>query len=128
MAWDFTFSYSFLGTDYPLADINLSQYNFLLGVNYVSPFDFPVNFLLRMGAGIGFSVYTSPDYDNDDWLGSFTLGDLNSLDFVARFGAGARIGIGNRWYIDVTCDFPVTFYASYTSWMVQPRIEGGWLW
>ncbi len=128
IAWDFTFSYSYNRTTFPLIVINLNRYDFLLGLNYVTPFDFPVNLLLRTGAGMGFSIYTSPDHDRDEWLGPFKLRELDSLDFIARFGIGARYEINTRWYIDLTCDIAATFYLSRSAWSIQPRLEGGWQW
>jgi len=128
LAWDLTFSYSHNGTTFPLIEINLNRYDFLFGLSYTTPFDFPLNLIVRVGAGFGFSVYTSPDHSRDEWLGTFVLKDLDSLDFITRFGIGARYDINLRWYIDLTCDFAATFYLSRTAWSIQPRLEGGWRW
>ncbi len=127
-AWDFTFSYSHNKTTFPLIEINLNRYIFLLGLNYTTSFDFPLNLIVRAGGGFGFSIYTSPDYSRDEWLGPFALRDLDSLDFIVRFGIGARYDINTRWYVDLTCDFSATFYMSRTAWSIQPRLEGGWRW
>lgn len=128
LAWEITFIYSYNKTTFPLIDINLNRYNFILGVSYVTPFDFPLNLLLRVGSGMGFSIYTSPEHSRDELLGTFRLKDLDSLDFVARFGIGARFDISTRWYVDLSCDFSATFYLSRSAWAIGPRLEGGWRW
>lgn len=126
LSWDFSFNYSSQSTGYPILDINLHRYSFLLGLNYVSPFNFPVNILLRAGSGLGFSVYTSPDVGPDEDAGGFTLSELGSMDYVMRFGGGMQISIGNRWYVNVLCDVTATFYLSRAAWSVRPALEGGW--
>lgn len=128
MAWDLTFTYGREETTFPIVNINRNQYNILLGLEYVTPFNFPLNLLLRTGAGMGFSIYNSPDYSRDEWIGSFQLEELDTIDFVLRFGAGARVDIGKRWYIDLSCDFTGIFYLSRSAWTVLPRLEGGWRW
>jgi hypothetical protein len=128
IAWDITFAYNRNETNYPLIDIYLNRYNFLLGLSYVTPFNFPLNLIVRTGAGLGFSIYTSPDLDRDGDAGGFTLRDLDSMDFIIRFGLGARFDINPRWYVDLTCDFAATFYVSRSAWSLQPRLEGGWRW
>lgn len=127
LGWDFTASFTNHSTNYPLFEIRLNRYSFLMGLNYVTPFNSPVNLMLRVSSGIGVSFYTSPDIqDRDGDLGGFTLRDLGSLDYVMRFGGGMRIDISPRWYIDVVCDVSASFYLSRSAWSVLPKIEGGW--
>ncbi|MCK5737416.1 MAG: hypothetical protein KAH21_13110, partial [Spirochaetaceae bacterium] len=104
LSWDITYSYTNNVSFFPLMIIHLNRSDFLLGLNYVTPFNFPVNLLLKASLGMGFSIYTSPEHDRDEWLGSFSLRDLDSLDFITRFGAGARFDINPRWYINLSCD------------------------
>ena len=40
LAWDFTTIYSFHRTSYPITDIRLHRFQFLLGLNYVTPLRF----------------------------------------------------------------------------------------
>ena len=128
LSWNITYSYSHIKTTFPLTDINLNRSEFLLGLNYVTPFNFPVNLLLKAGVGMGFSIYTSTEHNRDEWLGSFSLRDLDSLDFLTRFGIGARFDIGSRWYINLSCDITSSHYLSRTVWLLQPVLEGGWRW
>jgi len=128
LGWNVGVVYSHNRTSYPLYDIRNNRFHFLLGVHYVTPFDFPVNLLLRAASGIGFSIYTSPERNRDQDIGTGELRDLDSADFVARFGIGGRYEINPRWFVDVSCDIGATFYLSRSAWALQPRIEGGWRW
>ena len=128
LSWDITYSYTNIETTFPITIIHLNRSNFILGLSYVTPFNFPVNLLLKAGLGMGFSIYTSPEHDRDEWLGPFSLRDLDSLDFISRFGAGVRYDINPRWYINLSCDFTATYYLSRTVWSVQPVLQGGRRW
>ncbi len=126
LSWDVTLDITHHQTTYTLYDVELTRIHFLLGLTYVSPFEFPVNFLLRAASGLGISDFNSPDVGSDEDIGGFTLNDLGSMDYVMKFGAGMRISIGSRWYINVVCDVAATFYLSRSAWVIQPRLEGGW--
>ena len=128
LSWEILFSYSNVKTTYPLTEINLNHSDFLLGLKYVTPFNFPLNLLIRASLGMGFSTYTSPGHERDEWLGSFTLRELDSLDFINRFAAGIQFTISPRWYINLSCDFTAYYYLSRTVWAIQPLLEGGWKW
>jgi len=128
LSWDVTYSYTNILTTFPLTDINLNRSDFLLGLSYITPFDFPVNLLLRASLGMSFSIYTSSEYDRDEWLGSFKLNEMDSLDFISRFGAGLHFDISSRLYMNLSCDFTATYYLSRTAWSIQPLVEGGWRW
>ena len=128
LSWDITYSYTNIETNFPLTIIRLNRSNFILGLSYVTPFEFPVNLLLKAGLGMGFSIYTSPEHSRDEWLGGFTLREMDSLDFINRFGAGLQFNINPRWYINLSCDITASYYLSRTVWSVQPLLEGGWRW
>ena len=129
LGWYAGMVYSRHRTGYPLFDIYCHRVTFEAGVSYVTPFDFPLNLLVRTGAGPALSVYTSPEYDRDEWIfGYYRLKELDSLDFIARFGLGGRYEISPRWFVDLTVDVTGTFYLSRTVWTLQPRLEGGWRW
>jgi hypothetical protein len=128
LSWDITYSYTNTVTTFPLMIIHLNRSDFLLGLTYVTPFDFPVNLLLRASLGLGFSIYTSPEYSRNEGLGPFSLEELDSLDFISRFGAGLQFDINPRWYINLGCDFTAVSYLSRTTWSVQPLLEGGRRW
>ena len=128
LGWEASYAITRHPTNYPLYQINLVRTDILLGARYVTPFDFPVNLLLRASAGIGLSRYKSPELNRDEDMGSGPLRDLDSMDFVSRYGVGARIDINPRWFIDAACDIGAVNYLSRTSWSLQPRLEGGWRW
>lgn len=128
LGWEASYAITRHPTNYPLYKINLVRTDILLGARYATPFDFPVNLLLRVSAGIGQSRYKSPELNRDENMGSGPLRDLDSMDFVSRYGVGARIDVNPRWFIDATCDIGAVHYLSRTSWSIQPRLEGGWRW
>ncbi len=128
LSWDFTFGYTNHQTTYPILDIDLNRFHFLLGLNYVTPYDFPLNLLIKISSGIGISYFTSSEADRNEDLGGIKLSDLDSLDYVMRFGMGGRIDVSKRWFIDILCDVSATFYLSRSAWSVQPKLEGGWRW
>jgi len=128
LSWDITYSYTNIIASFTPIEIVLNRSDFLLGLSYVTPFKLPVNLLIRASIGMSFSIYTSPDYSRDEWLGTFQLSDLDSIDFINRFGAGIRFDISPRWYTDFICDFTANYYLSRTVWSIQPMLGGGWRW
>jgi hypothetical protein len=64
LGWEASYAITRHPTDYPLYRINLVRTDILLGVRYATPFDLPVNFLLRASAGIGLSRLQIPGVES----------------------------------------------------------------
>lgn len=102
----------------------------IFGFSYVTSFRFPVNLLLRAGAGGNLTVYTSPEYSRGviaPELGD-SLKNLDSFDFTAQAASGLRISFSERLYMDTTIGLTGIFYKLGHVFSVQPRIEAGWRW
>ena len=125
--WGLRFNYSRCNTAFPILDVRLNRFDYMVFYNYVSPFKFPLNFIIKTGAGFSYSMYTSPDTDRNSYIGN-ELKKMDSIDFIISLTAGGRINIGKKWYIDVLCSFPAVFYFDKTLWTIQPELKGGWKW
>lgn len=129
LRWEGKINYSYHQTEYPLFTLFCHRLTFEGGIQYITPFDFPLNLLIHSSAGVAYSIYTSPEYDRDDLIyGTYKIKDLDSFDFIARIGLGGRIDIAPRWFIDLTLDAVGIFYLSRTSWTLQPHLKGGLRW
>ena len=108
--------------------IDVLQFMLLPGLRYLTPFDFPLNFQLRAGVGLSYSLYSSSEVNRQTDLGGFTLADFDSIDFMLRFGGGIRIDFTPRFFIDLTLDVRSIVYYEQPAWFLQPRLEGGIRW
>ena len=128
LGWEVILSQASNTATYPFVKLNVFQLHLTFGLRYLTPFNFPLNFLLRTAGGIGFSMHSSENLERDTNIGGFTIKDLDSMDFTLRFGAGVRWDITSRFFADFTADVSSVLYLSRAVWFVKPRIDLGFAW
>lgn len=109
-------------------NVDANHFTFLIGIRYLTPFDFPLNLLIRTGIGASYTLISSTDVSRQTDIGGFTLEYVDSLDFNLRAGVGLRMTASPRFFIDLTLDAIGFFYYNHTTWFLQPRLEGGFRW
>ena len=128
LSWEVNLTWTGRPSLYKLRDISVQHFALTGGLCYITPFDFPVNLLLKIETGLGLSIHTSPGISGTTDVGGTTLNALDSADLLMRFALGSRINLGTRWYIDVHGSFEAVFYYSRTAWFMSPILQGGWRW
>lgn len=128
LGWEISLSGASNRAAYPVVELDALLINLTFGLRYITPFDFPFNALIRTAGGIGISLHSSANLDRDTDIGGFTIKELDSADFVLRFGAGMRWNATSRFFVDFTVDAAGVFYLSRAVWFLRPRIDLGIVW
>ncbi len=109
-------------------NVDSLHFTLIMGVRYITPWSFPIKFLLRFGAGFTSSIYTSTVYDRTANIGGHTLSDLDSLDLTMRAGAGLSLHISPRIFLNIVFNASSIFFYNNTYFFLQPAVEGGFRW
>lgn len=115
-------------TNLLVSNAQVHHMSMLLGLFYVTQFKIPLNFMFRTGFGLSYSLYNSPDVSRQKDLGTYSLEELDSIDFIWRSGIGMRVNITSQFFVDLTLDATGVFYISPLTWFLQPRAEVGIKW
>ncbi len=109
-------------------NVDTLHFMLIMGLRYITPWNFPVKLLFRFGAGFTSSIYTSTDYDRTTDIGDHTLSDLDSLDLTMRAGAGFYLDISPRLFLNIVFNASSIFFYNNTYIFLQPAVEGGFRW
>jgi len=108
----------------------------LLGINYATWFDFPLNLLAQVGLGIGLTLreYTglippSQFFTTDDPLLNELYYPKDSISLAISLDLGLRLDITPRLFVNATASAMTrTSISGYNEFSLQPKVEGGWRW
>jgi len=107
---------------------------FLLGITYITRFDFPLNLLAMVGFGVDFAFYR---YSHDmsvllpelDQHFRSNFPQRNSMRSLMSFDLGLRWNTTPRLFINAAANAVLkNAINGNNEWSIQPRVEGGWEW
>jgi len=104
---------------------------FLLGISYITWFDFPLNLLAMAGLGVDFAFHRYSDKIPSLPASFFeeVFPPKNSARFVMSFDLGVRWDITPRLFVNMTANtMAKSAISGNNEWSIQPRVEGGWRW
>ncbi len=108
-----------------ISNVTAYQFILLLGIHYLTPFDFPLNMLLHTAVGVSYSLYNSPDVSRQANIGEISLESMDSIDLVWRIGIGLRIDFTPRIFSILSLDGNLTLYTNNPMWSLHPQFEVG---
>lgn len=73
LGWEVILSRSSSTATYRAVRLDVLQIHLTFGLRYLTPFNFPLNFLIRAAGGIGFSLHSSANARHDTDIGGFTI-------------------------------------------------------